>query len=69
MVRFFEFAVIPLAVIMFYYGKAQEPLLPAPRNWWTDVVIPALGMVVTILMIGWVSLPSMEPSTGMLSAG
>lgn len=51
MVRFFEFAVIPLAVIMFYYGKAQEPLLPAPRNWWTDVVIPALGMVVTILLL------------------
>lgn len=51
MVRFFEFAVIPVAVILFYYHKTAEPVLDAPRNWFTDVLIPALSMAVTILLL------------------
>lgn len=51
MVRFFEFAIIPVAVIMFYYHKTAEPVLDANRNWLTDVLIPALSMAVTILLL------------------
>ena len=45
MVRFLGFIVVPLAVIQFYRGKTAEPVLNAPKNVWTDVVIPILSII------------------------
>ena len=57
-VRFFEFIVIPLGVIRFYRGKNREAILPAKKNPFTDVVIPVLAVIVTIVLLArydWVS--------------
>lgn len=50
-VRFFEFIVIPLAVIRFYRGTNKEAIMPARKNWFTDVFLPALSVLVTILLL------------------
>lgn len=57
-VRFFEFIVIPLGVIRFYWGTNKETVLPAQKNVWTDVVLPALSVIITIFLLArydWVS--------------
>lgn len=50
-VRFFEFIVIPLGVIRFYRGKNKEAILPARKNMVTDVVLPALSVLITIFLL------------------
>ena len=51
MVRFLGFIIVPLAVICFYFGKNKEQVLPAPKNVWTDVVIPILSIIVVIFLL------------------
>ena len=51
MVRFFEFICIPIGVVGYYYGKHQQPILKAPKNWWTDVLIPILGVILTAFLL------------------
>lgn len=51
MVRFFEFIVIPIGVVGYYYDKHQQPILNAPKNWWTDVLIPLLGVLLTAFLL------------------
>lgn len=53
MVRFLGFIVVPIAVIMFYLGKGaqKENILDAPRNAWTDVVIPTLSIILVIFLL------------------
>lgn len=49
--RFVQFLVVPIAVIWFYKGKSAEPLLPAKRNVFTDVIIPILAFVLSAFLI------------------
>lgn len=51
MVRFLGFIVVPLAVIQFYRGKTAEPVLNAPKNVWTDVVIPILSIILVLFLL------------------
>lgn len=51
MVRFLGFIIVPLAVIRFYFGKNKEQVLPAPKNVWTDIVIPILSIIVVIFLL------------------
>ncbi len=51
MVRFLGFIIVPLAVICFYFGKNKEQVSPAPKNVWTDIVIPILSIIVVIFLL------------------
>lgn len=51
MVRFLGFIIVPLAVICFYFGKNKEQVLPAPKNVWTDIVIPILSIIVVVFLL------------------
>lgn len=57
-VRFFEFIVIPLGVIRFYRGINREKILPAHKNFFTDVILPILSVVITLFLLmryDWIS--------------
>lgn len=49
--RFVQFLVVPVAVMMFYYGKSAEEVLDAKKSFATDVVIPALALILSILLL------------------
>ena len=51
MVRFLGFIIVPLAVIRFYYGKNKQPILPAPKNVWTDIFVPILSIALVIFLL------------------
>lgn len=51
MVRFLGFIIVPLAVICFYYGKNKHPILPAPKNLWTDIFVPILSIALVIFLL------------------
>ena len=51
MVRFLGFIIVPLAVICFYYGKNKQPILPAPKNVWTDIFVPILSIALVIFLL------------------
>ena len=49
--RFIEFVIVPLAVISFFYGKNKEEVLQANKSVITDVIIPIIGLFLTILLL------------------
>lgn len=49
--RFVQFIVVPLGVILFFLGKQKEKVLDAKKNWFTDVVCPAVSVVLTCLLL------------------
>lgn len=49
--RFVQFIVVPLGVILFFLGKQKEEVLNANKNWFTDVVCPAVSVVLTCLLL------------------
>ncbi len=49
--RFVQFLVVPVALIVFYYGRSREEALKAPKNFVTDVLISILGLALTILLM------------------
>ena len=49
--RFVQFIIVPLAVITFYFGKSKEDILNANKNVITDVIIPIIGLFLTILLL------------------
>ncbi|QYN55453.1 APC family permease [Lactobacillus panisapium] len=51
MVRFLGFMIVPLAVICFYFGKNKEPILPAPKNIWTDIIVPLLSIALVFFLL------------------
>lgn len=53
MVRFLGFAVVPVAVILFYKDKGREKniILKADKNVWTDVVFPVLSVLIVIFLL------------------
>lgn len=51
MVRFLGFIVVPIAVMRFYQGKGKPDVADAPKNIWTDVVIPLLAIILTVFLL------------------
>lgn len=50
--RFVQFLVVPAGVIMFYYGKNKEAVLPdVKKNFTTDVITPCLGLILTVFLL------------------
>ncbi|WP_197035203.1 APC family permease [Oceanivirga salmonicida] len=49
--RFIQFVIVPIAVIMFYYGMNKEEILDAKKNYITDVIIPVLALISTVLLL------------------
>ncbi len=49
--RFVQFLVVPICVILFYYGKNKEKILDAKKNFITDVVFSIISLILTILLL------------------
>lgn len=49
--RFLQFLVVPVAVIVFFLGRAKMPVHKAHRNVVTDVVVPAIGLAASIFLM------------------
>ena len=49
--RFIQFIIVPLAVIIFFYGKSKEEVLDANKNFIIDVIIPIIALLLTVLLL------------------
>ncbi|HHU6751536.1 TPA: APC family permease [Staphylococcus pseudintermedius] len=50
--RFIQFLVVPISVILFYYGRSRGQTLPNIRkNCFTDVILPILSFVFTVVLL------------------
>lgn len=49
--RFVQFIVVPLAVILFFFGKQKEEVHEAKKSLVNDVIIPILAFCATILLL------------------
>lgn len=50
--RFAQFVIVPLALIWFYYGKnKQEIVQDVKRNFFTDVIIPIIALLLTLVLL------------------
>ncbi|EKZ0145397.1 APC family permease [Enterococcus faecalis] len=50
--RFIQFVIVPVAVIVFYYGKERgEALENVKKNMIVDVVIPSIALVLTLVLL------------------
>lgn len=67
--RFIQFLVVPVALMLFYYGKKGEDILNAPKNLFTDVIIPAISLFLTALLLinfNWIGQFSVKAADGSL---
>ncbi|CAH1853362.1 APC family permease [Convivina intestini] len=51
LVRFLGFIMVPLAVISFYFNKSQVAVLPAPKNFITDVCAPIVSILLVVFLL------------------
>ncbi|WEV50550.1 APC family permease [Lactobacillus sp. ESL0731] len=51
MVSFVEFIVVPLSVMRFYRGTNKEQVLNAPKNVWTDIIIPIISILLVVFLL------------------
>lgn len=67
--RFAQFIIVPLAIMMFFYGKnKQEIVKNVKKNFFTDVIIPILALILTVILLikfNWVKQFTVE-ADGML---
>lgn len=49
--RFVQFLIVPICVIIFYYGKAKEPILQPHKNILLDVILPAISVFIAIVLL------------------
>ncbi len=49
--RFAQFIIVPLSVIVFFLGKQKEDIIDAQKNVITDVIFPALSVVLTLILL------------------
>ena len=50
--RFVQFVLVPIAVIMFFYGKTKNPTVENPKkNFFTDVIVSIVSLVLTALLL------------------
>ncbi len=67
--RFLQFLVVPVAVILFFRGKKNEEILDAPKNAFTDLVIPIIALALTCVLLynfNWVGQFSIKQADGSL---
>lgn len=68
--RFVQFVMVPIAIIIFYYGKERGEVLPnVKKNFITDVVIPIIALLLTIILLyqfNWVGQFTMKNNEGVL---
>ena len=50
-IRFAQFIIVPLSVIVFFLGKQKEDIINAQKNVITDVIFPALSVVLTLILL------------------
>ncbi len=65
--RFVQFLIVPIAVVIFFYGKSKEPVLDSKKNMVTDVIIPIIALLLSILLLvkfDWKGQFSVKDSTG-----
>ena len=70
--RFVQFVIIPLAVIMFFYGKTKEKVLEtAKKSFVTDVVFSVISLALTVLLLvkfNWAAQFSVKGADGQMVA-
>ena len=50
--RFVQFVLVPIAVIMFFYDKNKlQKIDTAPKNFFTDVIVSILSLLLTVLLL------------------
>lgn len=49
--RFIQFIVVPLAVVVFYFGRQKEEVIAAKRSFVLDVIIPIAALVLTVVLL------------------
>lgn len=49
--RFIQFLVVPLAVVVFFMGRSRHATHDAPRNVFTDVVVPLLALAASVFLM------------------
>lgn len=50
--RFAQFVIVPLSLIWFYYGKnKQEIVQDVKKNFFTDVIIPIIALLLTLVLL------------------
>lgn len=49
--RFVQFIVVPIGVVLFFYGKQKQEILNAKKNFVTDVVFPIISVILTIILL------------------
>ncbi len=67
--RFVQFLIVPLAVVIFYFGKSKETVLDTKKSMVTDVIIPLIALLLSILLLvkfNWKGQFSVKDSTGEL---
>ena len=65
--RFIQFIIVPLGVVLFFYGKNREEVLDAKKNFVTDVFFPLLSVVLTVFLLvkfNWVAQFSLKTDSG-----
>ena len=65
--RFIQFIIVPLGVVLFFYGKNKEEVLDAKKNFVTDVFFPLLSVVLTVFLLvkfNWVAQFSLKTDSG-----
>lgn len=68
--RFVQFVMVPIAIIMFYYGKEKGEILPnVNKNLVTDVIIPIIALLLTVVLLyqfNWVGQFTMKDASGQI---
>jgi len=65
--RFIQFIIVPLGVVLFFYGKNREEVLDAKKNFVTDVFFPLLSVVLTVFLLvkfNWAAQFSLKTESG-----
>ena len=65
--RFIQFIIVPLGVVLFFYGKNKEEVLDAKKNFVTDVFFPLLSVVLTVFLLvkfNWAAQFSLKTESG-----
>lgn len=49
--RFVQFIIVPLAVILFYFGMSKEKVLKANKSFVLDIVFPVISIILTVILL------------------
>lgn len=49
--RFVQFLIVPLAVIVFFYGRARRQINQAAKNVLTDVIVPVIAFIASAFLL------------------